>query len=452
MPLLLLSGVGRLTQQAGSDGCANEQENRDQGNHKANPVGLDRLAGVPSIRSKACIASTEKLSRKGWSRINGRAGSPTSGLSRQVICELTKAYRKTQASRRVRQARRPRSAPSRATGSTMNLNEIEDLGEMLLSKTAYPVPRFRIIRDILKLSPHNPLYIHAKAGMLKSRWAAEVQHSQHPDGTWGRFHSRDSSIRCKFPTTELAVSRALALGLDRESETLRRAAAFMLRVLECRADWSDPPEKHEGWPINILFITAGTLAKIDAHHPALQVSSEIWVEIVKRSFRSGAYCAEDERAAHRELNKIITKNKYLKLASLYPLLLLSSARSPLPENTERLFLDWLWNKEGGIYYIYDGCLSRFPETSVRGVPFWVEAMEVLSRFCSWRSFTQAAVEWIWRQRDLQGLWDFGANARASIYFPLSDTWRNPIDRKIDCSIRILALLRKYAEDQPPVRL
>jgi hypothetical protein len=332
-------------------------------------------------------------------------------------------------------------------GASMSdkLKEIENSGEWLLSKTAQCVPRFRIMRDILKLAPDHADFIEAKAELLKSKWVIELQDYQHADGTWGRFHSRDSTIRAKYPTTELAISRALALGLDRDSLLLRRSVYFMLDQLAGRRRWSDPAEKHEGWPVNTRFITAATLARIDQQHPALQESSQVWVEIVERTFRSGAYNEDDERKAQYEINGIHTRHKYLKLAALYPLLLLMAAKNGLSEKTQKMFLDWVWNKRGGIYYVYGGRLSRVPKIDSREFSAWLEALEILSGFSSWRFLAHEAVEWIWKQVDQEGFWDFGAAARASIYFPLSENWRHPIDRKIDCSLRILALMRKSTE-------
>jgi len=36
--------------------------------------------------------------------------------------------------------------------------------------------------------------------------------SQMADGTWGRFHTRDSRVKQPFPTTESAIATALDLG------------------------------------------------------------------------------------------------------------------------------------------------------------------------------------------------------------------------------------------------
>jgi hypothetical protein len=70
-------------------------------------------------------------------------------------------------------------------------------------------------------------------------------------------------------------------------------------------------------------------------------------------------------------------------------------------------------------------------------------MNLLSRFGSWREISVDTLNQLWEQRDKQGLWDFGSRISQSIDFPLSDTWRQSIKRKMDYSTCILALLRKY---------
>ena len=318
----------------------------------------------------------------------------------------------------------------------IHLREIEILGERILELTTDPIPRCRILRDILRVPVEDSWVMAARAGMLKSKWVADLQNSQLADGTWGRFHSQDSSRKAKFPTTESAINRALALGMDKDTELLQKASAYMLDHLAGKITWLDPPEKHEGWAVSIRFITAATLAKIDPQQPAIQESCWQWVEIVRRTFRSGSYSVTDERQAHFDLFGIKTRDKFLKLAALYPLVLLSYAQQGLPGELEVIFLNWVWNKPGGIYYVGGERMANIPDPTARGFSGWVHGLEVLSWFRPWRSLEREALEWLWQQKDSQGLWDFGPNARASNYFPLSDNWRNPLDRKIDCSVRV----------------
>jgi hypothetical protein len=323
--------------------------------------------------------------------------------------------------------------------------DIEALGKKLLDLTACAAPRHHILRDILKLSPEDQHCVEARDKLAQDGWVRELQYSQHPDGTWGRFHSRNSALKTRFPTTEIAISRALALGLDKDNEILEKAVGFMLAVLQGTAAWCDPPEKHEGWPASVRFITAGTLAAIDDRQPAIQPCCRKWVKLVERTFCSGAYNHDDERRAHFELNGVVTRDKYLKLASRYPLMLLSAAQDGLSANIEKLFLEWVWNKEGGIYYVYGARMNSMPALTSKEFSSWLEGLEILARFGPWHSQMQNAIEWIWAQRGPDGLWDVGPAARASVYFPLSESWRNPLDRKIDGSVRILTLLRSFVD-------
>jgi len=323
--------------------------------------------------------------------------------------------------------------------------DIETHGEKLLGLTQCAVPRYRILRDILKIPAEDPRCVDAHENLMQDGWVRELCYSQHPDGTWGRFHSRDSALKACFPTTEIAIGRALALGLDKDSDILKKSVAYMLAVLQGQATWSDPPEKHEGWPASIRFITAGTLATIDDRQPALQPSCRKWIEVVEHTFRSGTYDRDDERRAHLELNGIVTRDKYLKLASRYPLMLLSSAQEGLSARTEKLFLEWVWNKEGGIYYVCGLRMSSLPALTSKEFSSWLEGLEILARFDAWHAHMQPALDWIWSQRGPGGLWDLGPAARTCFYFPLSESWRNPLDRRIDGSLRILALLRRFID-------
>ena len=50
---------------------------------------------------------------------------------------------------------------------------------------------------------------------------------------------------------------------------------------------------------------------------------------------------------------------------------------------------------------------------------------------------------LWEQRCEDGLWDFGSDTAGCVEFPLSDSWRQGLNRKLDYSTSILVLLRKY---------
>ncbi len=324
----------------------------------------------------------------------------------------------------------------------MKTESLAAIAAKVLSLDPQPVPRFRLLRDVLLLKHDDPELISAKTAALQTHWVKELENAQESNGIWGRFHSQDTKVKKTFRTSEAAIQRALSLGLDKDDVILKRAFAYMEKFLLGQVQWSDWAEKHEGWVVNTRFITAGTLAKIDPLHSILPPYYAVWVEILKRTFASGAYDATAERGAHRQLNAIFTPGKYLHLGMLYPLLILASGSQPLPAELEDSLLQWLWQRAEGMYYVTPHRLSDFPVISSPRFCGWLTALEVLSRFPRWEHAAGATIDWVWSQRGSDGLWDMGASARADISYPLSDSWRDAKLRKIDCSTRILALLAK----------
>jgi len=316
-------------------------------------------------------------------------------------------------------------------------NQIESLGRRLLENQPNAIVRYRLLRDVLRIPSRSTDLETARLEMLSHPWVTELAHDQHPDGTWGRFHSMDSTIKVRFPTSEMAIRRALALGLDKDAPVLARAVEFMLKVLEGKAAWSDRVEKSEGWPIGVEAITTATLAEVDPTHPAVLPVWEYWVRIAKCSFPAVAYDPSAEWKAHKDLRGI----GIIYLGSRYVLTLLGSCSSHLPAALDRQIVDWIWNNPAGIGYM--GADLQHPETF--HIFHWLESMEILSRFQSWLAVAGTALAGLWEKRNLNGLWDFGARVSKSIYFPLSDDWRKAGNRSMDQSTRVLALLKRLSD-------
>jgi hypothetical protein len=324
------------------------------------------------------------------------------------------------------------------------LAEIEALGRQLLARTHHPVPRFRLLRDVVGEAPDSEALIDAHSALPSSNWYTELARSQSLDGSWGRFHSRNSTLKLPFPTTELALYRARSLGLGKKDELVGRSLRLMEDILKNKVSWQDPAEKHEGWAINIRFITAATLALFDPTNILLTELAERWVQVVNATFANGAYDAGAEQKAHLEINNIHTKGKYLKLAGLYPLILLSIPSAILEQSIEAALMNWVSEKFAGIYYVYGARMLVPPAPTNPHFHSWLNGLDLLCRFPTGRVLCAPSLNWLWQERSENGDWDFGAAARRDLAFPLSENWKNATDRKIDCSIAVLSLMRKYA--------
>ena len=104
---------------------------------------------------------------------------------------------------------------------------VKELAQNILGFETNVIVRFRLLRDVLRSSPDSPELFTLMSGLNQHPWVKQLSQEQQPDGSWGRFHSMDSRLKARFPTSETAIRRALALGLDKENPVLARVAGYM---------------------------------------------------------------------------------------------------------------------------------------------------------------------------------------------------------------------------------
>lgn len=319
---------------------------------------------------------------------------------------------------------------------------IEDLAWRILALNLTPVVRYRLLRDVLCLSPENPEVVKAKGKLDESHHVQMLGAEQRTDGSWGRFHSQDSSVRHRIPTTEVGIERALALGLDASHPILKRTVDYLSAILDGRADFPDPPEKNERWAIGVRLFTAALLARLASQMPILDGEWRLWAEVVCCTFVGGKYDPQAELFALREQTGLKDAG-YLRLANKYHLMLLSSKENELPRRVLSALLKWVWQKETGIGYLGQPLHQLPPNRKPAGLNAWFVSLELLSLFSGWREVAGEAIAWLWSQRDESGFWDFGPLPSNSIVLPFSDTWRMKMARKLDWTVRTLVLLRRF---------
>jgi hypothetical protein len=322
---------------------------------------------------------------------------------------------------------------------------IEETAIRILEQTPGVVVRHRLLRDVLRVAPDSPELQQAKAALQTSRCVQQLAEQQWEDGGWGRFHSKDTRLKQRIPTTETGVERALSLGLDASHPILKKASTYILAIMRGEVEFPDYHEKNDRWPTGMRLFLASTLSRIHPDHPALRSDRELWHEIAVRAFRSGTYNEQDEIDAHAELTGATMKDSYLVLNGIYQLNILGSKPGMLTDEFEMAFLQWLWEKPDGIGYLGIP-LRGSPPTKPGPFDRWLRSLEVLSRlFPTWVNFAQPAVEWLWGQRDERWYWDFGPRPSTTQALPLSDTWRDRRNRWFDWTTRVLILLRRYCD-------
>ncbi len=324
------------------------------------------------------------------------------------------------------------------------LKTIEEIAHHILQEDSDPVVRFRLLHDVLKVPHNTDTLINARRKMLQSRWILELKNEQRKDGSWGRFHSA-MKTKGKIGTTEAAVERGLALGLEASDRIFGATMNYLSRLLEGSIDFPDPPERNNRWTTGKQLFAASTLARICPTLPILDKTWELWATIAGHTFNSGKYEPEAEIQAHQMLTGASVKDSYLVLNNRYQLALLGSRATKLSETLENALANWVWHKEDGVGYL-EIPLSNPPRRFTPGMlDRLFTSLELLSHFPSWRRFAGNLIDWLWRKRNDEGFWNFGPRASMSVYFSLSESWRRKRHRQHDWSTRVLALLRNYYE-------
>lgn len=319
------------------------------------------------------------------------------------------------------------------------LPDREACGRRLLDLAPDPVPRFLILRDILRRSAREAEVRHAREEMLRTRAVAEVAAGQQSHGGWPRFHTQDYGSGLKIGTTEQAVQRAVEVGLEPSDGILARARGYLENLLAHRLPFPDRPERNDRWATGEEMFVASTLAWIDAHHPALEPVYDKWRRIAELAFAGGGYDAEAEWRAHCQLTGATTmRGSYLALRNRYAVYLLSRVQDRLVDRTETALVEWLWTHPQGLGYLDVPLSCPFRTVPAGVLPRWFFSHRVLSGFRSWRRKAERIRDELWAARNKDGLWDFGPRARTG-GLRLSENWRRASDRIVDHSLAVLLL-------------
>lgn len=337
------------------------------------------------------------------------------------------------------------------------LDQITEVARTILEANPDPVVRLRLLRDVLKRSSDAREVEAATRDLVKSRWVRELEREQWADGSWGRFHTEDTTIQQRIATTEEGVSRAIALGLDAAHPILEKAVEYITGVLEGTRAWRDRREVSWGrrwWDSSVQLISAATLAQIQPQHPILEEAWKTWSAILQRAFPSGHYRRDREIQGHLELldlkdlsayaRKAIKRRRALNCFSKYHVALLGSRAHRLPPSLEEAYVATVWTL--GVGYLGVPAATA-PARLVEKPPYhmeaWLASIEFLTPFPSWCIHAKNPMEWLWTHRSEEGRWDFGPRSTRSTYFPLSENWRRKGNRASDWTTRVLVLLRQY---------
>lgn len=302
------------------------------------------------------------------------------------------------------------------------------------------IPKYLLMRDVLKFNKDNKEMINTKNKVLQTKWVNDIVNLQWDDGSWGRFHSMNTSSKLSI-TTEGALRRLLILGLDKNNQTIQRAFCYMEKYLNRELDLRDYKEKKHDWDLLTRLFVATWMLIIEPSNVQARAIANDWAKIITYAFSANEYDHDAYKEAYCEIHKPEKGKVIWGFQNYY---LLSMLPGFLTSNIESKFLDYIMNEEKGIYYIYDGNLKTNPKVfSSKQANRYIYAYELLSRYSCARSKCQDFIDWVKENISEDGFWDMGQTVKDKMQYPLSDSWRKALNRKIDCTVRIQRILSQF---------
>ncbi len=327
----------------------------------------------------------------------------------------------------------------------IEIADITELGEKLLSMNPDLVPRYRILRDILHVLPQDSRFVAAKQAIGKSKWVELLREEQRPDGSWGRFHTEDTKRKQRIYTTQYAINRGIELGLDRRDSLMIAAIHYMEDVLADRRRWSDPYEKNVWFAPGVKIFTAAVLTTIDPENPQIAGVWESMSEIYRRTLQSGVYSISEERSASLEILGVDISESYISISSAPNLELIGSFSQSFPIEMQQALFQSIWDEHVRPFYLRPRP-SSFPDSiTARDFVWWLHTIKVMTRISTPPSIAESIIDWFWKNRRSDGLWDGPRQLGRNAEFPLSESWRRTGSRSVDYSTQIASLISRLVK-------
>ena len=277
----------------------------------------------------------------------------------------------------------------------------------------------------------------------EGKWAKSILALQEEDGKWGWFHSLSQFYQSPI-TTEQALRRLERLGYTIEDGCIQNAVAYMDDCLTGKQSIPDRREKLHNWDLFSSMILAAWIRRFTLENENANQVAKGWAEIITRAFVGGSYNHQEYLLAFQDVWGIRPKGgRFLDFVSFYQISLI---RGCLDRETELAVVDYVLNKEDGIYYIYDKKLAQLPGCfESREASRYLGAIELLAEHRFAREKLGFVADWLMEHKNGNGKWDMGKTVNDKIYFPLSDDWRKKGAREEDCTARMEALLKILTE-------
>lgn len=320
-------------------------------------------------------------------------------------------------------------------------DRIEHLTRLLLYENTDPIPRYRILRDLMKLPDDDPELIAAKQAVKTSRWyrqLCDMLAGHMPDHlirdewrvrqTGGRNHNL-------FRSVDDFVIRAKQIGLTANDRELHNLVEHLLDCIHGRIT------VHESiTPAIGRLYAAGMLRQLIANHPAEEPYASALAGAVSEAYSRGSFDAHQYQQVLCDALEIPDSQPVPPVESELVLVLLNGRLNP---SVEKLLAYDLLHRTRGIIGLNNRAMIHLPMTYPSAEACrYILALEVLSSFDQAIDMLEFAKDWLYACADEDGLWDMSLECRDGIMLPLSENWRSRGHRRTDVSIQVIRVLQK----------
>lgn len=276
-------------------------------------------------------------------------------------------------------------------------------------------------------------------GVNGSKWYRELSEEQMENGSWGRFHTQDTKDKTKrrFVTSEQALRRMKDMSLDKDDILVSRSVSLMERYLRGDETWTDAMEKHYGFEIAFRTIIAANLSRFDPLNRLINRKREIAAKNLAKAFQTGRF--NEETWEQENLND----NEVLLRAYMVHILWLLQYENCISDTVERQYLDYIWNRDKGIYYISNSPVSEIRSLESKDFTTWLSSLEALCGFSKFPEFMCGrTVTHLYNEINRLIYEDVILPPSTGIIGHYSERWNSQNARRNDMILRIARILVK----------
>lgn len=303
---------------------------------------------------------------------------------------------------------------------------------------------FKVIDQIQELSPSAAVRYRIKR-MLKqeidsdlfdefynSKWVELLKANQLDDGGYGRFHTRNSKIKQKFPTTEIAIDSMKMLGIRRGNFLIDKLCDYMEKTLKNEIEWPDGFEKNRWYRSAQPLFVASKLSIFGSDCKEYMEIFKCWHAILKEAFADGEYDKDKTNKISKELLGCDIDGSYIGLNSIYLIELFGNMHAEIEDELKQNYLKWLHHN--GKVICYSGVILDQGFDNDFSALYRVYFL--LSKFPCFKTEFEEELSCLMDKRNQDGFWNFGKDFSCQ---KLSDDWKSQAKMSIDHTIMALLL-------------